>query len=145
MLRNADLPRTTVLFVDANDAERTVFVEALKRRSPDYWILEATNGESGLALYRSQRVDCIVLSVELPDGSGFRVLGDLIPIATRPNTAVLMLTNNAQRGLHQIAIQNGAYACFVKQFTSGEDLDRAIQRAMAFVGRMPKEDRHWPL
>ena len=36
---------------------------------------------------------------------------------------MLMLTNNTQRGLHQIAIQNGAYACFVKQFTSGEDLD----------------------
>ncbi len=144
MLRDADLPRTTVLFIDANDAERTVFVEELKRRSPDYRILEATDGESGLALYRSQRVDCVVLAVELPDGSGFSVLVDLIPIVKRPSIAVLMLTNNAQRGLHQIAIQNGAYACFVKQFTSGEDLDRAIQRAMAFVGWMPKEDLHGP-
>ena len=142
MVRNADLPRTTVLFIDANDTERTFFVEELKRRSPDYRILEATDGESGLALYRSQRVDCIVLAVELPNYSGFRVLVDLIPIARRPSIAVLMLTNNAQRGLHQIAIQNGAYACFVKQFTSGEDLDRAILRAMAFVGWMPKEDRH---
>ena len=144
MLRNADLPRTTVLFIDANDTERTFFVEELKRRSPDYRILEATDGESGLALYRSQRVDCVVLAVELPDCSGFSVLVDLVPIVRRPSIAVLMLTNNAQRGLHQIAIQNGAYACFVKQFTSGEDLDRAIQRAMAFVGWMPKEDLHGP-
>ncbi len=138
------IPRTTVLFIDANDTERTFFVEELKRRSPDYRILEATDGESGLALYRSQRVDCVVLAVELPDGSGFSVLVDLIPIVKRPSIAVLMLTNNAQRGLHQIAIQNGAYACFVKQCTSGEDLDRAIQRAMAFVGWMPKEDLHGP-
>ena len=140
MLRNADLPRTTVLFIDANDADRTVFVEELKRRSPDYRILEATDGESGLALYWSQRVDCVVLAVELPDCSGFRILVDLVPIARRPRIAVLMLTSNMRRGLHQIAMQNGAYACFVKQFTSGEDLDRAIQRAMAFVGWMPKED-----
>ena len=145
MLRNADLPRTTVLFIDANDADRTVFVEELKRRSPDYRILEATDGESGLALYWSQRVDCVVLAVELPDCSGFRILVDLVPIARRPRIAVLMLTSNAQRGLHKIAMQNGAYACFIKAFTSGEDLDRAIQRAMAFVGQMPKEDRYRPI
>ena len=99
---------------------------------------------SGLALFRSQQIDCVVLAVELPDCSGFRVLVDLIPIARRPNIAVLMLTSNAQRGLHQIAMQNGAYACFIKAFTSGEDLDRAIQRAMAYVGRLPKEDLHGP-
>ena len=144
MLPNANLRTTSVLFIDANDTERTFFVEELKRRSPDYRILEATDGESGLALYRSQRVDCVILAIELPGYSGFRVLVDLIPIARRPSIAVLMLTNNAQRGLHQIAIQNGAYACFVKQFTSGEDLDRAILRAMAFVGWKPKEDQHRP-
>jgi CheY-like chemotaxis protein len=142
MRRNANLPTTTILFIDPNDTERTIFVEELKRRSPDYRILETTDGESGLTLCRSQGIDCVVLAVELPDGSGFRVLVDLVPIARRPNIAVLMLTNNAQRGFHQIAIQNGAYACFVKQFTSGEDLDRGIQRAMAFVGWMPKEDRY---
>jgi hypothetical protein len=55
-----------------------------------------------------------------------------------------LLTNRAYRGLREIAMQNGAYACFVTQFTSGEDLDRAIQRAIAFVGWMPKEDLHRP-
>jgi CheY-like chemotaxis protein len=120
-----------------------LFVEELKRRSPDYRVLEATDGESGLALCRSQRIDCVVLAVELPDCSGFSVLVDLVPIVRRPSIAVLMLTSNTQRGLHQIAMQNGAYACFVKPFTSGEDLDRAIQRAIAFVGRTPKEDRYW--
>jgi CheY-like chemotaxis protein len=142
MLRINELPTTSVLFIDANDADRTFFVEGLKRCSPDYLIREATDGESGLDLYRSQRVDCVVLALELPDCSGFRVLVELVPIANRPSIAVLMLTNNTQRGLHQIAMQNGAYACFVKPFTSCEDLDRAIQRALAFVGRLPKEERH---
>jgi hypothetical protein len=41
--------------------------------------------------------------------------------------------------------QNGAQAFFVKQFTSGDDLDKAIQRAIALVGRMPKEDRFRPI
>ncbi len=140
MLQNADLPITSVLFIDSNDANRTCFVEGLKRRSPDYRILEATDGESGLLLYRSQPVDCVVLSLELSDCSGLRVLVDLIPIARRPNVAVLMLTNKAHRGLRGIAMQNGAYACFEKTFTTGEDLERAIQRALAFVERIPKEN-----
>ena len=83
----------------------------------------------------------MILALELPDCSGFRVLVDLVEVASRPSIAVLMLTNNLQQRLHKIAMQNGAYACFVKPFTSCEDVDRAIQRAMAFVGRLPKEDR----
>ena len=55
---------------------------------------------------------------------------------------MVVLTNRLQRGLQELARQNGANACFVKQFMSGVDFDRAIQRAIAFVGRMPKEDRY---
>jgi DNA-binding NarL/FixJ family response regulator len=135
---------TSLLFIDGNAADRTFYVEGLKRCSPDYVIREAIDGESGLHLYRSHRIDCVILSHELPDCSGFRVLVDLIPIASRPSIAVLMLTNSMQRGLNQIAMQNGAYACFVKQFTLFEDIDRAIQRAMAIVGRLHKEDRNRP-
>jgi hypothetical protein len=45
----------------------------------------------------------------------------------------------AQRGgVRDLAKLNERFA---KHHTSGEDLDRAIQRAVAFVGQMPKEDR----
>lgn len=135
-------PTTSVLLIDANATDRIRFAAHLKNCSPDYVIIEAADGQSGLDLFRSRRVDCVVLSLELPDRSGFQVLVDLVPIASRPHVAVLVLTNRTQRGLHEIARQNGAYACFVKQFTSGDDLERAILRAMAFVGQVPKEDRY---
>jgi len=132
---------TSVLLIDGNEADRKYFADQLKGRSPEYKILEATDGEAGLTLYRSRRIDCVVLALELANQSGYKVLVDLVPIASRPKIAVIMLTNRLQRGLREIARQNGAYACFVKQFMSGDDLDRAIQRAIAFVGQMPKEDR----
>lgn len=135
-------PATSVLLIDGNDTDRRHFADQLKSRSPDYKILEAIDGEAGLTLYRSRRVDCVVLALELPTQSGYKVLVDLVPIASRPNVAVIMLTNRLQRGLREIARQNGAYACFVKQFMSGDDLDRAIQRAIAFAGQMSKEDRY---
>ena len=140
-----DVPTTSVLLIDGNDTDREHFAAQLKGRSSDYQILEATDGELGLNLYRSRRIDCVVLALELPDQSGYKVLVDLVPIASRPNVAVIVLTNRLQRGLQELARINGAYTCFVKQFMSGEDLDRAIQRAVAFVGRIPKEDRYRPI
>ena len=142
---NSEVPTTSILLIDGNDTDRKFFADQLKSRSRDYKILEATNGEDGLTLCRSRRIDCVVIALELPDQSGLKVLVDLVPLASRPNVAVVMLTNRLQRGLGDIARQNGAYACFVKRFMSGEDLDKAIHRAMAFVGRIPKEDRYRPL
>lgn len=133
-------PSTSVLFIDGNITNRTFFATQLKNCSSEYTILEATNGDEGLILYRSRRNDCVVLALELPDQSGLRVLVDLVPMASRPHVAIVMLTNRLQRGLSEFTRHNGAHACFVKRFMSDEDLDRAIQRAVAFEGRMPKED-----
>ena len=131
-------PTTSVLFIDGNDTDRILLAAQLKNCSSDYDIIEATSGEDGLLLYRILRIDCVVLALELPDQSGLKILVDLVPIASRLNVGVVMLTNRLQRGLSEIARRNGAYACFIKQFTTGEDLDRAIQRAMAFAGQMPR-------
>ena len=142
MYPTSEIPSTSILLIDGRKNHRVYWADQLKGCSPQYEIIEAPYGESGLLLYRSRRIDCVVVALELPDQSGLKVLVDLVPIASRPNVAVVILTNRLQRGLGEIARQNGAYACFVKQFMSGEDLDRAIQRAMAFVGQMPKEDRY---
>jgi DNA-binding NarL/FixJ family response regulator len=137
-------PTTSVLFIDANDADRTHFATKLKECSPDYAILEATDGDSGLRLYRSQRIDCVILELNFQDQSGFEVLVHLVPIVRRPQVAVIVLTNNVYRGLWDLAKANGAYACLPKQDTSGEALDNVIRRAIAMVGMLPKEDRHRP-
>ena len=83
----------------------------------------------------------MVLALDLPDGSGFQVLVELVPIASMPTVAVVVLTHNAQRGVREIVMQNGAQSYLVKQFTSGADLNEAIQRAVARVERLPKEER----
>lgn len=140
-----DTSTTSVLLIDGDSTDRMAFADHLENCTSDYQILEAKNGEEGLALYRSRRIDCVVLSLDLPDRSGFDLLVEFVPIASRPHVAVVVLTNNTQPGIHQIATRNGAYACLVKKFTSGDDLERAILRAMAFVGRMPTEDRYRPI
>lgn len=145
MAQKPDIPTTSVLLIDGSDTARTYFADQLKHCSPDYSILEATDGETGLALYRFRRVDCVVLALDLPDGSGFQVLMKLVPLPRRPTVPVIVLTHSAQRGMREIALENGAQAYLVKQFTSGADLDKAIQHAIALVGLLPKEDRYRPI
>ena len=142
MLPNSELPSTSVLVIDGFDAERRFFEEQLRHCSLDYQIIETADGQSGLDVYRSRRIDCVVLEIALPDRSGFEVLMELVPRVIRPHVAVIVLTQLTYRGLWEAAKQNGAYGCFYKSHTTGEDLDNAIQRAVAFVGRMPKEDRY---
>ena len=143
---NPEFPTTSVLFIDGNTSDREYFAEGLKSCSSDYLILEAPDGESGLDLYRrSPRIDCVVLELDLPDRSGFEILVTLVPIARRPNVAVIVLTRLTYRGVWELAKQNGAIACFVKRHMGYEDLDRAIQNAVALVGLLPKEDRYRPV
>jgi DNA-binding NarL/FixJ family response regulator len=142
---NVELPTTSLLLIDSNANDRAFYADGLKRCSPDYLILEATDGRSGLDLCRSRRIDCVVLELALPDQSGFALLADLLPIPSRPNVAVIVLTTLAYRGMWELARQNGAHACLVKRYTSGEYLDKAIQCAVALVGLISKEDRHRPI
>jgi len=145
MRPNVELPRTSILLVDGSKNHRAHWADQLKCCSPAYEILEAADGQSALDIYRSRPVDCVVLELSLPDQSGFPTLVELVPIASRPRVAVVVLTLMTHRGLWELAKQNGAFACLHKDYTTGEDLDKAIQRAIAFVGQMPKEDRYRPI
>jgi len=146
----ADMPTISVLFIDSSTNQRTYWADQLKRCSPSYEILEASDAQSGLDLYRSRRIDCVVLDLALQDESNYTTWGlatlvNLVPIARKPQIAVIVLTQVLDRGVWEIAKKNGAYVCLAKNFTSGEDLDNAIRRAVAFVGQMPKEDRYSPI
>ena len=145
MRTTSERPTTSVLLIDGSKNQRTYWADQLRRCSLDYEIVEASDGQSGMDLNQSRRIDCVVLELELPDQSGFQTLVELVPIAKRPHIAVIVLTQMTQRGVWELAKQNGAYVCLAKKFTSDEDLDRVIQRAVAFVGQMPKEDRYRPI
>jgi DNA-binding NarL/FixJ family response regulator len=141
MAPNSELSTTSVLFIDGSKSQRAYWADQLKRCSPDYEIIGADDGQSGLDHYRSKKIDCVVMDLTLPDRSGLELLADLVPIPRKPTVAILVLTLLGHRTLWELAQESGAYACFHKKHTTGEDLDRAIHRAVELVAQMPKEDR----
>jgi PleD family two-component response regulator len=105
---------TSVLLIDESQDQRTYWGNQLKTCSPDYEILEAADGRAALDLYLSRRIDCVVLELDLPDQTGFQLLLRLVPLASKPRIAVIVLTTISHQSLWELAKDNGAYACFYK-------------------------------
>ena len=134
-----DNPATIVLLIDHIDKDRTYYAERIRFGLPDCQVLEAHDGRSGLELYKSQNVDCIVTELTLPDMSGFELLIEAIPHASQPQVAVIILAGVASKTLADIARINGAQAFLAKRITSGYELVSVIQQAIAKVGPTRKD------
>ena len=65
---------TTVLFIDDNPADLDFWSHGLRECSSAYSTLTATDIKSGLHLYQSQKVDCVILDLDLSGESGFEAL-----------------------------------------------------------------------
>ena len=127
---------TAVLLVDSNNEERQYWGERLKICSRQYRILDAEDGETGLAICNSEPVDCVVLELHLPLMSGFQVLLRLNPIVLRPlQTPVIVLSDLTLPPVVQAAKKLGAQDFLIKTKTSYYDLDKAIQQAIGTVGK----------
>jgi DNA-binding NarL/FixJ family response regulator len=132
----------TVLLIDGHDADRHYYAHRLAVSSPDYEIFEAADGKTGLKIYQSCSIDCVVLELDLPDMSGFEILLKVVPIAHRPETAVIVLTGLPNAVLLGLALKNGALAALFKNRTPGDVLDKKILQAVSAVTKDHKRSRH---
>jgi DNA-binding NarL/FixJ family response regulator len=122
--------RTTILLIDPHKEDREYWVQRLNISSPNYVVLEAETGKAGLLICRLHQIDCVLVELSLPDMSGFEVLAKLVPLAYRPETAVIVLTRQVLHSMANLALTNGAQAYLVKSHISGDNLDWAIQKAL---------------
>ena len=129
---------TTILLIDGNIQDREYYAQRLQASSPDYDVVQAATGQSGLDLCARQPIDCVILEIDLPDMSGFEVLAKLVPRVRHPEIAVIVLTRLPNQFLLDLAIKNGAQAALYKETTSGDILEKSIQKAIATV-----KTKHW--
>jgi len=123
---------STVLIIDDNEEELKYWSDRLRQSASHFTVLQASSAGEGLELCRSHAVDCVVLDLDMPE-SGFHVLLELAPDRQRPKVAIIVLTHLPHPNLFEMAKHNGAQACLLKQSTSVEDLEQAIQQAFAAV------------
>ncbi|BCA54944.1 hypothetical protein W02_20840 [Nitrospira sp. KM1] len=81
-----------ILYIDGHSEDHRFFVDRLKQAFPDYRILEAFTGEIGREFLQRERIDCLVLELDLPDMSGFEFLTNSVQRIGSPYTPVVVLT-----------------------------------------------------
>ena len=125
--------KATILLIDDNENDRTYYASQLQHSLPDCIVLEAKNGQAGLDLYKSQKIDCIVTEYNLPDMGPFQLLFEVNPVEDIPAIALIILARYAVPAFTRLVRQYGIHAFLIKRLTSGEELTNVIQNAVARV------------
>ena len=111
----------TILYVEDNELNRKI-VRDMLRRTP-YQLLEATDGEAGIAVARTECPDLILMDIQLPKISGLEAMRVLRQAVETANTPIIAITSFALSGDHQKAKDAGASAYLAKPYSPRELLE----------------------
>ena len=124
---------TTVLLVDDDPQYLDYVTQRLHASSVNFDVVQAASGRSALNNCARQPINCVVLEIDLPDMSGFEVLGKLVPRTYRPEMPVIVLTRLPNQFLLDLALKNGAQAAFRKTVGTAYLLEESILNAISKV------------
>ncbi|HET8576927.1 MAG TPA: response regulator [Methylomirabilota bacterium] len=114
-----------VLLVEDNEFNRKI-VRDLLARTP-YRLIEAVDGEQGVAAAQREKPDVIVMDVQLPKLSGLEATRQLRAIPETAKTPIIVVTSFALSGDDKKAMEAGASAYLAKPYSPRQLLD-AIKR-----------------
>jgi two-component system cell cycle response regulator DivK len=119
------MSQKTVLYVEDNEYNRKIVRQLLSRTS--YKLLEAVDGEAGLAAVRAARPDLVLIDVQLPKKSGLDVTRELRGDPATASIPVIAVTSFALSGDDRKALEAGASAYLAKPY-SPRDLLELIRK-----------------
>jgi len=117
----------TILYVEDNEMNRKIVRDLLKRTT--YKLVEAHDGEAGVAKALEIRPDLILMDIQLPKLSGLDATKKLRAEAATANTPIVTITSFALSGDDLKAKEAGATAYLAKPY-SPFDLLSLIRRIL---------------
>jgi len=117
----------TILYVEDNAPNRMIVRDLLKRTT--YQLIEATDGEAGVALALEKRPDLILMDIQLPKISGLEAIRRLRAEAATAATPIIAITSFALSGDDQKAKEAGATAYLAKPY-SPFDLLKLVRKLL---------------
>jgi CheY-like chemotaxis protein len=96
----------TLLYIEDEPLNTLLVQEALRQR-PDWHVLHAADGRSGLALAQTQRPEVVLTDINLPGLSGLDVVRELRADAALSGTLCIALSADATPGQIERAMQAG--------------------------------------
>jgi len=105
----------TILYVEDNEANRMIVRDLLKRTQ--YQLIEAHDGEAGVAAALEKKPDLILMDIQLPKISGMEAMRQIRADASMANTPIIAITSFALSGDEQKAKEAGATAYLAKPYS----------------------------
>lgn len=117
----------TVLYVEDNEFNRKIVRHLLGRTS--YRLIEAVDGEAGVATAREAVPDLIIMDIQLPKLSGLEATRQLRADPVTAPIPVIVITSFALAGDEEKAREAGAAAYLAKPYSPRELLQMIRQLA----------------
>jgi two-component system, cell cycle response regulator DivK len=117
----------SILYVEDNEANRKIVRQLLKNTS--YTLMEAYDGEMGVAVALERHPDLILMDIQLPKMSGLDATRRLRSEPATANTPIIAITSFALSGDDQTAKNAGATAYIAKPY-SPRDLLALIRKIL---------------
>ena len=111
----------TILYVEDNEFNRKIVRDLLARTS--YRLIEATDGEAGMAMALQEVPNLILMDIQLPKISGLDATRRLRADARTAQIPIIAITSYALSGDDQNALDAGASAYLAKPYSPRELLD----------------------
>jgi two-component system cell cycle response regulator DivK len=105
----------TILYVEDNELNRRLVRDLLKRTT--YQLIEAHDGEAGIAAALAEGPDLILMDIQLPKVSGLDAMRRLRAEAVTAATPIIALTSFALSGDDRKAKEAGANAYLAKPYS----------------------------
>jgi two-component system, cell cycle response regulator DivK len=117
----------TILYVEDNEPNRMIVRDLLKRTS--YNLIEAHDGEAGVAMALEHVPDLILMDIQLPKISGMEAMRRIRTNPATAKTPIVAITSFALSGDDQKAKEAGATAYLAKPY-SPFDLLKLIRKLL---------------
>ena len=111
----------SILYVEDNEFNRKIVRDLLARTS--YRLIEANDGETGVATARQERPDLIIMDIQLPRMSGLDATRALRADPATAHIPIIMITSFALSGDDQKAKEAGATDYLAKPYSPRELLE----------------------
>ncbi len=107
-----------ILYVEDNEYNRKIVRQLLKRSACR--LIEAADGETGVALAQQELPDLILMDVQLPKMSGLDATQRLSSEAATRHIPIIVITSYALSGDRERALQAGAASYLAKPYSPSE-------------------------
>lgn len=107
-----------ILIVEDNPIHTRLIEMTL--RDKHYTLLKATSGEEALDIATRERPDLILMDLNLPDMTGFKVTKKLRENPSLSHTLIIAITAYAMRGDRERVIESGCDAYLTKPIDTRE-------------------------